>query len=397
MPQFIFVRHGETAHNATLVITSASPGAPLNEAGLRQVRDLAESFRGRDIAAIYSSPMLRATQTARILAQALPGVSISHRNELRECSVGDLEGRGDPEAFARFDSTWDYWYLKADLSYALGPNGETGEQSLARVAELVEALAAEHDDDETVIVVSHGTLLQLALTYMSRNIAPEQGFKRWIPNAGTVVLDVRDGKATCREWAGTVLPQPLTIGLVTSGRGTMLRYVLDACATGLIQANLTAVVSNIDCPALAVGKERAVPHTSRFDAASYASKADRDHAMGEFLRSAGVDLVLVAGYNETLAASFIDQFPRRVISPYPSLLPAFGNLNEAIGPALAYGVRQLGMTIHHHAPDSLSDGEILAQQTIPVTPDDTIESVIPRLTEIEMEILWQVINTLAGQ
>jgi broad specificity phosphatase PhoE len=106
MTRMIFVRHGETVHNAGLVITSASPGAPLNDRGVRQVKELAVTLAGTGVEAVYTSPLLRARQTAAIIGEAC-GLEPVVRDELRECSVGELEGRSDPAAFERLDSTWD--------------------------------------------------------------------------------------------------------------------------------------------------------------------------------------------------------------------------------------------------------------------------------------------------
>ncbi|MFD9406491.1 histidine phosphatase family protein [Streptomyces sp. NPDC059989] len=198
--RIIFVRHGETAHNKGLVITAAAPGAPLNARGREQAAELASRLRSVDVAAIYTSPLLRARQTAEELGRAR-GLDPVVRIEFRECSVGELEGQGGPAAFERLDSTWEFWYHADDLDYALGPGGETGREALARFTEGVESLADAHRG-RTVVVVAHGTVLQLALTRLSDNLPPSFGYRRWIDNCGTVVLDIEDDRTTCLEWSG---------------------------------------------------------------------------------------------------------------------------------------------------------------------------------------------------
>lgn len=198
--RLIFVRHGETVHNKELVITAAAPGAPLNARGREQAAELASRLRSVDVAAIYTSPLLRARQTAEALGRAR-GLDPVVRTEFRECSVGELEGRGGPEAFERFDSTWEFWYHAEDLDYALGPGGETGSQALTRFTEGV-AFVADAHRGQTVVVVGHGTVLQLALTRLSDNLPPSFGYRRWIDNCGTVVLAIEDDRTTCLEWSG---------------------------------------------------------------------------------------------------------------------------------------------------------------------------------------------------
>lgn len=208
MTRIIFVRHGETLHNVELVITSGAPGGPLTERGVEQVGLLAKRLTGLrpPVTAVYSSPLRRALQSATILADSLALVP-TVREELRECSVGELEGRSGPEAFERFDRTWDHWYSDAspDLDYPLGPGGETGREAVDRISGLVDEITVAHRD-ETVVVVGHGTVLQLALTWLSTNLTQASGHRHWIANAGTVVLDRTERGLVCREWSGEQVP-----------------------------------------------------------------------------------------------------------------------------------------------------------------------------------------------
>ncbi|MDT7786089.1 MAG: hypothetical protein QOF58_4508 [Pseudonocardiales bacterium] len=199
MTRIIFIRHGETRHNVDLVITSGAPGGPLTERGEEQARALAQRLSDVDIAAVYSSPLTRAVQTAEAL-----GHDVVLLDDLRECSVGDLEGKGDADSFARFDLTFEHWYRETgpDLDFPLGPNGETGTAAVARVATVVQEILRAHQG-QTVAVVAHGTVLQLALTTLCVNLPPSFGYRRWIANAGTVLVDVTGQGLVCRDWSGT--------------------------------------------------------------------------------------------------------------------------------------------------------------------------------------------------
>jgi len=203
MTRIIFIRHGETRHNVDLVITSGAPGGPLTERGEDQARALADQLSDIDVAAVYSSPLTRAVQTATAL-----GREVVLRDDLRECSVGDLEGRGDQDSFARFDLTFEHWYHETDpdLDFPLGPNGETGTAAVARVASVVRDVLRAHDG-QTVAVVGHGTVLQLALTTLCVNLAPSFGYRRWIANAGTVLVDVAERGLVCLEWSGVAVDE----------------------------------------------------------------------------------------------------------------------------------------------------------------------------------------------
>jgi len=127
----------------------------------------------------------------------------------------------------------------------------------------------------------------------------------------------------------------------------------------------------------------------------YATRKDRDMALGRFVTESGANIVVVGGYSEALDETFFDAAPAQAISMYPALLPAFGELDEAIGPALDFGVKQIGVTIHFRTPNSVSKGPIIAQHPIPVDLGDTVEEVTRRVIEVESVFLPSVMTLMS--
>ncbi|MFE7570307.1 histidine phosphatase family protein [Streptomyces sp. NPDC057539] len=201
MTRIIFVRHGRTAHNVAMVITSAAPGAPLDDTGRDQALKLAGELAGEHVDAIYTSPLTRAAQTADILAAELGTGPVHVHPDLRECSVGDLEGASGPEAFARFDGAIESWHLRSDLARALGSGGESGTEAVERVRRVVAEIESRHEG--TVVVVSHSTVLQIALPNLCENLPASYGHRRWIANAGYVDTRPTETGRTCATWSGT--------------------------------------------------------------------------------------------------------------------------------------------------------------------------------------------------
>lgn len=191
------------------------------------------------------------------------------------------------------------------------------------------------------------------------------------------------------------MPVTLRIGLLLSGNGSVLQTLLSAIGDGSLDAKVEAVVTNRDCPALGVATRAGIPMLRLFDIADFASKAGRDAAMGAFLVSAGVELAIVGGYSEHLDEAFFQEFGDNIIGMYPALLPAFAELPEAVGPALEYGVKVIGVTVHYRTANSGSAGAIIAQEPIPVTDDDTIQSVEKRIIELERWLLPQVLAQMS--
>lgn len=184
----------------------------------------------------------------------------------------------------------------------------------------------------------------------------------------------------------------LKIGLLVSGNGSVLRTLLRVTGDGTLAGEVVAVVSNRDCPALDLARGAAVPHVEAYPVAGFASRAERDAAMAADLVRAGVNFVVVGGYSEALEESFFEYTPGNAISMYPALLPAFTELDEAIGPALEFGVKRIGVTIHFRTPLTISTGPIIAQEPLAVDLDDTVESVTARVIELESEFLPTVLR-----
>lgn len=204
MTRLIFVRHGETSYNVRAVISSVAPGPSINANGREQARRLAATLAATAVDGVYASPLLRARQTAEILAErwSLVPVIVS---QLRECGVGALEGRSDGAAFTRYHDAWDRWLVGRALDYRLGPRGETGHAALARMRIAIDTACAAHRDG-TVVLVSHGGILHFALSMLLTNVSPVWTRSLPIPNAGTVVATRRVGGLHCESWCGAAPP-----------------------------------------------------------------------------------------------------------------------------------------------------------------------------------------------
>jgi phosphoribosylglycinamide formyltransferase-1 len=174
------------------------------------------------------------------------------------------------------------------------------------------------------------------------------------------------------------------IGVLVSGTGTNLQALLDA---GL---PVVAVASNRD-DAAALQRARDIP-TASFELAGYATRADRDAAMADWLRGHDVRLVVLAGYMHLLTPAFLDRFPGAVVNVHPSLLPEFPGAH-AVEEQLAAGVAESGATVHF-VDEGVDSGPILAQERVPVRGDDTAETLHARIKEIEHRLLPRVVGEL---
>lgn len=144
------LRHGETVWNVERRIQGVS-NTPLNDVGLAQASALIPLLRGRPFAALYSSTLRRARQTADILGDAL-GLEVREDARLVEMDQGDIEGMNFEQIEEKFNGFMDRWRsVPAEVQM---PGGENLQQLQARAWAALEDIQAEHPD-EMVIAVSH--------------------------------------------------------------------------------------------------------------------------------------------------------------------------------------------------------------------------------------------------
>jgi len=152
--RLVVIRHGETAWNAEQRIQGHTD-IPLNERGRWQAARLAEAMQGEDIAAVYSSDLQRAAETAAPLARAA-GVAVIPQTGLRERSFGSFEGATFREIEHRWPDDAMRW-RRREAGFAPG-GGEALAFFYERSVGTARRLAAAHRG-QLVALVAHGGVL----------------------------------------------------------------------------------------------------------------------------------------------------------------------------------------------------------------------------------------------
>jgi broad specificity phosphatase PhoE len=143
----------------------------------------------RQVEALYTSDLLRASQTAAPIASTL-GVEASPMKELREIFLGDWEGLHTDELAQRFPEAWDAW--TREPSWDVVPRGEGASAFEARVASALEHLFEQHSHGDA-IVVTHGGVIQIALHSVVGR--PSHGlFPFRISNGSVTIVERRKGR-----------------------------------------------------------------------------------------------------------------------------------------------------------------------------------------------------------
>jgi broad specificity phosphatase PhoE len=172
-------RHGQTAYNLEGRFQGQLP-VPLDDTGRDQAAELAERAAGHDFRALWSSPLLRAHETAQIVAQRI-GLSAREDPRLMETDAGDWTDRSfaavqeqAPDLFAAF--------LAGDPGFAF-PGGESFAEQEVRVGA---ALDDVEQGDLPALIVCHGMVIRAALSVRADHWIPTG---QRVPNGALLPLD----------------------------------------------------------------------------------------------------------------------------------------------------------------------------------------------------------------
>ena len=199
-----FSRHGESEANVGRVYSNGLGVHGLTALGRQQAAELASSLRGIPFAALYCSPILRAVQTAAIVAEQR-GLSYQIEDGLREYDVGILEGRAYDQ-----DTDLIYWDVvrrwMEDMDWeARIEGGESYDDVAARFMPFIRRLETQYGGTgANLLLISHGGTLRAMLPLLLRNVdhayAMAHGF-----NYTTCVVAERQGDAwACLRWGDEV-------------------------------------------------------------------------------------------------------------------------------------------------------------------------------------------------
>ena len=181
------------------------------------------------------------------------------------------------------------------------------------------------------------------------------------------------------------------LAVFASGTGTNFVAIAQACAKGIIQADVAVMVC--DRPGAAVidrAREMGI-ETFVFSPKDYTGKAAYEAEIVQLLDKKKIDLVCLAGPMRIVGETLLQAYEGRIINIHPSLLPSFKGAH-AVEDAVAYGVKVYGITIHWVNAD-LDGGKIIAQRAFPYEGSDPNE--VHRIGQkIEHELYVETINRI---
>jgi phosphoribosylglycinamide formyltransferase 1 len=188
----------------------------------------------------------------------------------------------------------------------------------------------------------------------------------------------------------------MKIAVFASGSGSNFAAIMKSIRQGQLQG-VEVELLVCDRPGAYVeerAKEESVPIFS-IRQKDFQDKASYEQAILEKLQEKKIDFIVLAGYMRLIGTTLLHAFEGRMINLHPSLLPAFCG-KDAIGQALAYGVKVTGVTVHF-VDEGMDTGPIIAQRIVWIEESETRETLTAKIQEQEHLLLPEVIGSLADR
>ncbi len=190
----------------------------------------------------------------------------------------------------------------------------------------------------------------------------------------------------------------MKLGFLASHNGSNMQAIIEACKSGALQATPALVISNnAGSGALARAEREGIPHC-HLSSRTHPSPEALDQAILDALLDHRVDIVILAGYMKKLGDKTLNHYAGAILNIHPSLLPKFGGqgmygirVHEAV---LAAGEKESGATVHL-VTEEYDAGAIIAQEKVPILPDDTPQTLAERVLTVEHGLFSAVLQQIA--
>lgn len=173
------------------------------------------------------------------------------------------------------------------------------------------------------------------------------------------------------------------IAIFASGSGSNFAALAEACKAGRIPAEIVLMVTDKPDAFVNERAKEAGISIAAFRPRDFQTKQAYEQAVLDALQEAQVEWLILAGYMRLIGPVLLEAYPENIINIHPSLLPSFPG-KDAIGQAVAAGVKVTGVTVHL-VDEGMDTGPILAQRAVNVVDGD-VEQTALAIHSVEHEL-----------
>ena len=190
----------------------------------------------------------------------------------------------------------------------------------------------------------------------------------------------------------------LNLGILISGRGSNMEFILKSIIKNNIPINPAIVISNrIDAKGIEIAKKLGVKTEVIESKGFKGTREEYDKKIISILIKHGVTpkngLVCLAGFMRIISPEFVKKYKNKILNIHPALLPSFPGL-DAQKQALDYGAKFSGCTVHF-VDSGVDTGPIIIQKIVKVLDDDTEESLAKRILAKEHQAYPEAVRLIA--
>ncbi len=193
----------------------------------------------------------------------------------------------------------------------------------------------------------------------------------------------------------------LSIAVFGSGRGSNFQAILTAIQQGKIPGAVVRVVisNNSAAGILEIARAHSIPavHLSQ---KQFAREEEFVDSLLAVLRSHSVNFIVLAGYMKRLHPRIVEAYRNSIINIHPALLPKYGGAGmyglHVHAAVIAAGDSVSGVTVHM-VDEEYDHGRVLLQKEVPVSPDDTPETLAAKVLAAEHEVYPEVLRRIAAE
>lgn len=182
------------------------------------------------------------------------------------------------------------------------------------------------------------------------------------------------------------------IAVFASGRGSNYEAIYEAIQAKRLDAEIVAVVCDQpQAKVIQTAQMHNVKWLSIFPS-QYENKQAYEEDILHFLRSEGVEFIVLAGYMRLIGQTLLQAFPRKIINIHPSLLPYYKG-KDAIGQAIVAQAKVTGVSIHY-VDEGMDTGEIIAQSGLMLHPSWDRETIERYIHQIEHQLYPETLQKI---
>lgn len=184
------------------------------------------------------------------------------------------------------------------------------------------------------------------------------------------------------------------IAVFASGSGSNFEALEQATRVGELDAEIVLVITDKPASFVVERAREANIRVAALEPKAFQSKQAYEEALIGILLDEQVEWIALAGYMRLIGPTLLAAYPSRIVNIHPSLLPSFPG-KDAVGQAIAHGVKLTGVTVHL-VDEGMDTGPILAQAAVPVVEGDA-ELTAQAIHEVEHVIYKETLQKLITQ